>query len=275
TAAHVAEGTRITVRRGDTMFAIAQRNAVPGVTVYQMMIALQRANTQAFIEDNVNLVKVGATLTMPGMDALTALSDREARRIFQQHAQAFARYRQRSGGADVAAVSTTGAAAAQGDVSPAPALASSPSSESRPSAGDRLRLSAANGPDAIVVPGSTGSSDGAGASGGSASARGRSPGEPLSLLASSGAIASDAVSQRAPDASSSDASGAAAVGVSASGALQSDDEAATRKGMQESQTRILELEDNVRHLNEALQKQGHVAAETALEGLNSVSEAIK
>jgi len=65
------------------------------------------------------------------------------------------------------------------------------------------------------------------------------------------------------------------VGVGASGALQSDDEAATRKGMQESQTRILELEDNVRHLNEALQKQGHVAAETALEGLNSVSEAIK
>src|SRR5690606_41757842 len=63
------------------------------------------------------------TLFRSGMDALTALSDREARRIFQQHAQAFARYRQRSGGVDVAVVSTTGAAAAQGDVSQTAALA--------------------------------------------------------------------------------------------------------------------------------------------------------
>src|SRR5690554_2646451 len=130
TAAHVAEGTRITVRRGDTMFAIAQRNAVPGVTVYQMMIALQRANPQAFIEDNVNLVKAGATLIMPDADALTALSDREARRIFQQHAQAFARYRQRSSGADIAAVATSGPAAAQGEVAQA-ASAPAPRSEER------------------------------------------------------------------------------------------------------------------------------------------------
>src|SRR5690606_8132287 len=36
----------LAVRRGDTMFAIARRHAVPGVTVYQMMIALQRANPQ-------------------------------------------------------------------------------------------------------------------------------------------------------------------------------------------------------------------------------------
>src|SRR5690554_6569920 len=61
-----AAGRRIAVRSGDTMFDVAQRNAVQGVTVYQMMMALQRANPQAFIHDNVNLVKAGATLTMPG-----------------------------------------------------------------------------------------------------------------------------------------------------------------------------------------------------------------
>src|SRR5690606_18445497 len=54
-----------------------------------------------------------------------------------------------------------------------------------------------------------------------------------------------------------------------------DDEAALRKGVAESQSRIIELEDNVRHLNEALQKQGHVAAETALEGVRGVGEVIK
>src|SRR5690606_14125480 len=95
-AAQRAPAKAIRVRRGDTMFAIARRNAVPGVTIFQMMIALQRANPQAFIHDNVNLVKAGATLRMPDRAALTAISDREARRIFQQHAQAFALYRQRA-----------------------------------------------------------------------------------------------------------------------------------------------------------------------------------
>src|SRR5690606_30206501 len=85
------------------------------VTVYQMMMALQRSNPQAFIQDNVNLVKAGATLTMPDMDVLTALSDREARRLFLQHAQAFALYRQRGGPADMSAASTV-LAAAQGEV---------------------------------------------------------------------------------------------------------------------------------------------------------------
>src|SRR3546814_8130196 len=88
----------INVRPGDTMFAIALRNAVPGVSVYQMMMALQRANPGAFIHDNVNLVKAGATLSVPGMAELTAISDKEARRLFQQQAKAFALYRQRLAG---------------------------------------------------------------------------------------------------------------------------------------------------------------------------------
>src|SRR5690606_21776239 len=78
------------------MFKIAYKHAVKDVTVYQMMMALQRANPQAFIEENINLVKAGATLRMPDMAALTAISDQEARRLFQEQAQAFALYRQRS-----------------------------------------------------------------------------------------------------------------------------------------------------------------------------------
>src|SRR5690606_7248010 len=38
----------ISVRRGDTLFALALANAVEGVTAYQMMVALQKANPQAF-----------------------------------------------------------------------------------------------------------------------------------------------------------------------------------------------------------------------------------
>src|SRR5690606_9311817 len=85
----------IRVKRGDTLFAISRRNAVQGVTVYQMMVALQRANPKAFIHDNMNLVRAGATLHMPDRAALIAVSDAEARRIFVRQAQAFAQYRQR------------------------------------------------------------------------------------------------------------------------------------------------------------------------------------
>src|SRR3546814_16475587 len=56
----------INVRPGDTMFAIALRNAVPGVSVYQMMMALQRANPGAFIHDKVTLVQAGATRSEEG-----------------------------------------------------------------------------------------------------------------------------------------------------------------------------------------------------------------
>lgn len=113
-AAHHAQAIR--VRRGDTMFAIARRNAVPGVTVYQMMIALQRANPGAFIHHNLNLVKAGATLVMPDKAALTAVSDREARRLFMQQVREFDAYRQRLAGESTPPVA--GASAAAGRVSP-------------------------------------------------------------------------------------------------------------------------------------------------------------
>lgn len=105
----------VRVRRGDTMFAIARRNAVPGVTVYQMMIALQRVNPGAFIRHNINLVKAGATLAMPDKAALTAVSDREARRLFMRQVQEFEAYRQRLAGHSLAPAA--GASASGGKVS--------------------------------------------------------------------------------------------------------------------------------------------------------------
>jgi pilus assembly protein FimV len=85
----------IRVRRGNTLFSLARHHAVANDTVYQMMVALQRANPQAFIHGNMNLVKAGSTLGVPGIDELTAVSDREARRIFMRQAQEFEKYRQR------------------------------------------------------------------------------------------------------------------------------------------------------------------------------------
>src|SRR5690606_17868265 len=50
----LATGQRIRVRDGDTMFAIARRHAVKGVSDYQLMMALFKANPRAFLHDNVN-----------------------------------------------------------------------------------------------------------------------------------------------------------------------------------------------------------------------------
>ncbi|NYT61197.1 hypothetical protein H0A66_02500 [Alcaligenaceae bacterium] len=163
---HASQGT-LRVRSHDTMFAVARRHAVPGVTVYQMMIALQRANPQAFIEHNVNLVKAGSMLSMPDMAGLTAISDREARRIFQQQAQAFALYRQRAAGQAGTVVHQEGAAARGLVSSDSTPLASAPAVGPR----DQLRLSgsqpakgAAGG--ASKAPGVVGASGAAGAQGG-------------------------------------------------------------------------------------------------------------
>lgn len=88
-------GQAIQVRQGYTLFSLARRYAVPGVSLHQWMVAVQTANPSAFLQDNVNLLKAGATLVVPDHSALVALSDAQARRVYQQHGQAFAAYRQR------------------------------------------------------------------------------------------------------------------------------------------------------------------------------------
>ncbi|NYT85876.1 type IV pilus assembly protein FimV [Pollutimonas harenae] len=196
-ASQAAPAKTIRIKQGDYMFAIARRHAVPGVTVYQMMIALQRANPQAFIYENINLIKAGASLTMPGHDALTAVSKEEAYRLFQQQAQAYAQYRQRAAANTGAVVEGNGA---MGVVTESAPVAASSSRESR----DQLRLS-----------------------GGQAS--------------------SDAAN---------------------------DDAVATSKGIEDSQQRVSQLEDNVKNLNQALQSQGLAASSLVIDSAKGLSESI-
>ena len=85
-----AGGATLNVKPGDTLYAIAQRNAVPGASIYQMLVALWRANPQAFIQSNMNLLKAGQKLSIPDADAVRAIDPAEARRIFNEHAEAFA-----------------------------------------------------------------------------------------------------------------------------------------------------------------------------------------
>jgi pilus assembly protein FimV len=63
----------------DTMWRIArQQRPSPDVSVQQMMLAIQDRNPDAFINDNVNLVREGAVLRIPSEQQVRRLSSREA-----------------------------------------------------------------------------------------------------------------------------------------------------------------------------------------------------
>ena len=85
-AAAPADGS-ITVQRGQTLSQIASAVARGNqVSRDRAMIALLRANPEAFIRGNVNLLKQGAVLRMPGSDALAAIDAAEAAALVREHA---------------------------------------------------------------------------------------------------------------------------------------------------------------------------------------------
>lgn len=69
------------VEQGETLSGIASR--VGGGNLDQTMIALLRANPDAFIGGNIHRLKAGAVLRVPGQDAVAALDIQQARAIVQ------------------------------------------------------------------------------------------------------------------------------------------------------------------------------------------------
>lgn len=85
-ATPAADGSVI-VQRGQTLSQIASAVARGNqVSRDRAMIALLRANPEAFIRGNVNLLKQGAVLRMPGSDALAAVDAAEAAALVREHA---------------------------------------------------------------------------------------------------------------------------------------------------------------------------------------------
>ena len=69
----------IKTRRGDTLWSIAERFAQSsGVSVNQMMLAIQEANPNGFTQDNINNLKAGVILRIPPAEAARRISRQEA-----------------------------------------------------------------------------------------------------------------------------------------------------------------------------------------------------
>jgi pilus assembly protein FimV len=77
------------VQRGDTLWSIAQKYPTAGANIYQSLLALFQANPNAFIDQNMNLLRTGATLKLPTAADVLAINAGLAQRIFNQQLQAF------------------------------------------------------------------------------------------------------------------------------------------------------------------------------------------
>ena len=90
-----ADGTLGTVQSSDTAWGLAMRHRPDaGVSVQRMMIALLRANPEAFANGNVNQLRRGAVLRMPAQADIDALSQSEALAEVSRQHQLWEEYRQ-------------------------------------------------------------------------------------------------------------------------------------------------------------------------------------
>ncbi|MCK6433643.1 MAG: hypothetical protein L6Q68_11510 [Aquabacterium sp.] len=144
-----AEADRYQVRSGDTLSRIANRTQRPGVQLDQMLVGLFRANPDAFMSSNMNRLRAGVVLAVPGADALKAIAPAEAREVIAAHSADFGAYRQKLAQGAPAAVTGEPARQSQGKVQ----TAVQDRKQAAPAA-DKLKLSAApkaSAPEAQVA----------------------------------------------------------------------------------------------------------------------------
>jgi pilus assembly protein FimV len=83
------------VRQGDTLTKVAQKTQREGVSLDQMLVALFRANPDAFMAENMNRLKAGADLEVPSADKAKETSPADAKQVIQAQSADFGAYRER------------------------------------------------------------------------------------------------------------------------------------------------------------------------------------
>ncbi len=108
------------VKKGDTLAKIATQTNPGGVSLQQMLVALYRANPDAFIGNNINRLRAGRILNVPDRDAAGSVDQEDARRLVTAQGQDFRAYQSKLAGAVAAAPAESAAAqrSASGRVTP-------------------------------------------------------------------------------------------------------------------------------------------------------------
>jgi pilus assembly protein FimV len=108
------------VKRGDTLRRIAAEYAPAGVSLDQMLVALVRANPDAFDSGNMNRLRAGRILSIPDQSAAESIAPQEARKVVAAQTSDFAAYRARLAGTvtEPLAGAETGGRASGGKIEP-------------------------------------------------------------------------------------------------------------------------------------------------------------
>jgi len=85
--------TQKKIRSGDNLTSIASSMRVPGVSLNQMLVGLYEYNKDAFVDGNMNRLKVGKVIKLPSKDALLAMTKREANNTVVLHTSNWRAYR--------------------------------------------------------------------------------------------------------------------------------------------------------------------------------------
>jgi pilus assembly protein FimV len=94
-AAHQVAPETVTVQAGETASKLVLRQLPAGVTLDQMLLAMVRANPEAFIEGNVNLLREGVTVQLPNAQEAAQISAEEARQTVVAQTVDFVAYARR------------------------------------------------------------------------------------------------------------------------------------------------------------------------------------
>ena len=96
----------ITVRSGDTASRLVLQKMPVGVSLDQMLLAMVRANPEAFIEGNVNLLREGAQVQLPNAQDAAQVPAEEAHQTVLAQSVDFAAYARRLAQAPLKASAT-------------------------------------------------------------------------------------------------------------------------------------------------------------------------
>lgn len=86
------------VKKGDSLAKIANQYRPSGVSLDQMLVALYRANPDAFINKNMNRLRAGQILSVPEADTAKSVGQSEAKGVVVAQAADFNSYRNKLAG---------------------------------------------------------------------------------------------------------------------------------------------------------------------------------
>jgi pilus assembly protein FimV len=138
-----AKADEYQVKSGDSLAKIAIQVKSSGVSLDQMLVALYRANPNAFIDKNMNRLRAGQILSVPSEETARGISNTEARGIVVAQSADFKNYRNKLAGQVATSSSEKSAESRQtatGKITAKVEEPATPASESQ----DKLKLSKAD-----------------------------------------------------------------------------------------------------------------------------------